>query len=194
VDTGHTDRFLAELSMRKSVVVQHETDDIRSALGEITAQTPFEDTQATNDAPTVNSTAPFEHKSGGSDAPTVTTEVAGNTTRDKTASAIARHLTPARREKILGALGKGAARINALAVEVGISILGRKLKEDAIVTDEDLEILRLGYDLLIEEIFETLEPKPWHVIVAGNVFLIMSIWSMTEKKPKKQVEQVPVQS
>ncbi len=186
IDTNETDRFRAEQVMNGKLVVQHDVDPVRSALNEIHAQGRFasesenQTPQATSPVPETPSVEPVN----------LTPKVEPENVKTRIQSAFAKKLTPAKRDKLLGILATGVTHINALAVELGYSFLGRKLKDDYIVSNEDLELLKLGWELLIEDLFDMLEPKPWHVILIGNLFLIVAIAGHTEKKPKKVPERI----
>lgn len=189
VDTGKVDRFLAEQDLQRATIVPHETDEVKQVLASISAHHPFPietpkptpaESPSTPNNPTPQGIPLDSMRSGGASTPEPAPQKIS-----KTMGEIARRLTPDKREQIMGLLGTGLARINALVVDLGANFLGRRLPSDYIIRDKDLELLKLGYDLLIEEIFESLQPKWWHVVIAGNVLFIVTLIPNLEKKPKK---------
>jgi len=194
VDTGQIDKTMAERVMR-GLPQEHEpsmfsvpaegaprppTDDIRSTLSAIAAQSgaqgadPFDASQA---------------GAGSADAGNDAVKLSPNPEPDKLSRpelAILRKLSGAKRDKIIGLLGQGAARLNATVVSLGFGIAGFRFKESYEgLTDEDLEIVKLGYDMWLDDVLDNLELKPAYVVLIGNALLAVGMIPNLERKPKK---------
>lgn len=102
-----------------------------------------------------------------------------------------RKLTPAKREKLMAVLGGGLAKVNALAVELALGMSGRKLADDYVISDDDLEIIATGYQMGLDELLANADPEWWHLVLTGNLVLAVSILPHVERKTKIETETVP---
>jgi hypothetical protein len=96
----------------------------------------------------------------------------------------AKGLTPEQAEKISQALSKGAAKINLMIDEVLISLVGRKINDDLEFDDTDISFLKLGWEMQMEQCFQKANPEPWHLIVAGNIFVVLTLLKNSESRKK----------
>ena len=193
VDTGQADRVMAERAMKgipqagEASIFQVPdepaaipTDPIRSALHTVAVQTGTGDSSF--DAP--DQTASRVE----SDSPASTVRASPSPEHDKLSKpvlAVLRKLSGSKREKIIGLLGMGASRINALAVTMTFGIAGFKVKDDFVMTDDELEIIKLGYDMWLDDVLDQIELKPGYVILIGNALLAASLVPHLERKPRK---------
>ena len=112
----------------------------------------------------------------------------GADTKYQALQTLKKRLTPGKRDKLMGVLAGGAAKVNALAVELGLSVTGRKLKDDFVFSEEDLEIVKTGYEMGLDELLGQADPEWWHLVLVGNVTMIVTMLPATEKKVKPPID------
>lgn len=95
-------------------------------------------------------------------------------------------LTPEQSAKIGNGLKGMATRINVVLVGAGVSLFGR----DPVPPDEDeVEMLKLGWELMLEQYFIKNTAEPWLLILVGNVMLLVSTFVRSPKRPKPEKKQ-----
>jgi hypothetical protein len=112
-------------------------------------------------------------------------QAAGIVSGDVKTAALAslkKKLSPGKREKLMTIMGGGLARINALAGELALAATGRKLSADYVITDDDLEILKTGYEMGLDELLNNADPEWWHLVITGNLVLAITLAPHVEKK------------
>ena len=192
VDTGQVDRVMAERAMKgipqageasifqvPDEPTQVPTDPIRAALNTVAEQTAPADQDSFNGSvpgPFPPSDTPSHVRASPSPEPD---------RLSKPELAVLRKLSGSKREKIIGLLGTGASRLNALAVTMTFGIAGFKVRDDFVMTDDELEIVKLGYDMWLDDVLDQIELKPGYVILIGNALLAASLVPHLERKPKK---------
>lgn len=97
----------------------------------------------------------------------------------------AKGLSPEQAAKVSEALSKGAAKLNLAIDEIVISVAGFKIKDDLELDETDLAFLKLGWEMQLEQWFQKSNPEPWHLILIGNAFIIMTLLKNSERKPKR---------
>lgn len=112
----------------------------------------------------------------------------GSDVRSQALAQLKKKLTPGKRDKLMGVLAGGAAKINALAVELGLSVTGRKLKDDFVFSEDDLEVVKTGYEMGLDELLGQADPEWWHLVLVGNVTMIVTMLPATEKKVKAVID------
>lgn len=103
----------------------------------------------------------------------------------QTIDAFKSRFTPAKRERLFGAMGAGLARVDAIIYELGLGIGGYKLKEAYVFSPEDIEIMKTAYEMGLDEVFNNADPQWYHLLLIGNASMIVSSLPYIEKKPKK---------
>ena len=91
-------------------------------------------------------------------------------------------LTPEQASKMARGVRNMVCRLNVVAIEGCVNFLGR---DPFPVDDDDLELMALGWELWLDEFFVKHKPKPWMLILAGNVMLFASAYIRGTDKPKK---------
>ena len=197
VDTGHVDRVMAERMMRgvpapneRSVfdtggpTITPSSDPIRSALSAVAAQSgadPFAMPSASDGDSASSVNQPPDTSSSVRLSPSPEPD-----SFSKPELAVLRKLSGAKREKIIGMLGTGAARLNATILSLGFGIAGFRFKDSwEGLSDEDMEIVKLGYDMWLDDVLDNIELKPAYVILIGNALLAANMATHAERKPKK---------
>lgn len=91
---------------------------------------------------------------------------------------------PPKFAKLAAAMSNVMTQLNAAAVGLGVRAFGRK---PPMPDEEDLETLKLGWEMQLEEWFVDHPPKPWMVIAVGSAALGISLYAEGEpvKKPAK---------
>ena len=194
VDTGHVDRTMAERAMKgmpapsepsmfkiDPPIAEIPVDPIRAALNTVAQQTAGDDPFSTASDAAADASG---NESGGDGV-----RLSPSPEPDKLSKpelAVLRKLSGAKREKIIGLLGTGAARLNATLVATSFGIVGFKFKDDyAGLSDDDLEIMKLGYDMWLDDVLDNIELKPAYVILIGNALMAVGMFPHLERKPKK---------
>lgn len=75
-------------------------------------------------------------------------------------------LTPEQAAKLGKAVNKVAAKLNLALLSAGVKFAGRDPFE---LDEDDVELLALGWELFLDDFFIKNPPKPWMLILAGNV-------------------------
>jgi hypothetical protein len=96
-------------------------------------------------------------------------------------------LSPEQAERLGKALTSIVTKVNLMGLETVTKLCGR---DPLGVDEEDIDLLRLGWEMYLEEYFVKHTPKPWMLIAAGNVFLLTAMLINSEKiegkeKPKE---------
>jgi len=97
-------------------------------------------------------------------------------------------LTTEQTEKISGGMKKIIARMNVIGLGTCIQLLGR---DPYPVEDEELELLAMGWEMWIEEVFTKKKMEPWHLVLAANVMIGFSMYIQGTPKPKDEDETPP---
>ncbi len=82
-------------------------------------------------------------------------------------------LTPEQSAKLASGLKKIVTNLNVIAVGAGVQMFG---KVPAPLDDEEIELLQMGWEMYIDDIFAKAKIKPWHVLLAGNVMIAASMY------------------
>jgi hypothetical protein len=85
-------------------------------------------------------------------------------------------------EKLGRGMRKMVTKLNLVGLETGVRWLGR---DPFPIDDEELELLALGWELLLEDWFKNNKPEPWMLIVAGNALCAFTMWARGKPIPKK---------
>lgn len=201
VDTNETDRFRAEqkLNERVRAASSEPPDLVRETLAKVAEQrldpeeeNPFADVQVDelpaerlfdDDPPEPVAKPQVDTVAKPLDQPASSSEPEKPAV-SRAMSALAKKLTPGAKNKIMDKISAGAARVNALAFNLPLAMAGLRIKGDYVVDVEDLEVMKLGYSMLVEEIFDLIDPKWYHVVIVGNVLFGLTVIDHIEKKPK----------
>lgn len=84
----------------------------------------------------------------------------------KTAPPKKGQLTPEQAAKLGRAVNKVACKLNLALLSGAVKFAGRDPFE---LDDDDVELLALGWELFLDDFFVKNPPKPWMLILAGNV-------------------------
>lgn len=113
---------------------------------------------------------------GGVHAPNTPGSGKGGSQRGKSS------LTPEQSAKLAGGLKKIMANLNCIIVGAGVQMFGRV---PAPIDDEEMELLQMGWEMFIDEMFAKAKVKPWHVLLAGNVMIAAAMYVGGTPIPKK---------
>lgn len=89
---------------------------------------------------------------------------------------------PPKFNKLASAMAGVMTSLNAAAVGLGVRAFGRK---PPMPDDADLETLKLGWEMQLEQWFVDAPPKPWMVIAVGSAALGIGLYAEGEPLPKK---------
>ena len=95
-------------------------------------------------------------------------------------------LTPEQAVKLGRAVNKVAAKLNLALLSAGVKFAGRDPFE---LDEDDVELLALGWELFLDEFFVKHPPKPWMLILAGNVMCASVMY--LRGTPIKREEETP---
>jgi hypothetical protein len=91
-------------------------------------------------------------------------------------------LTPEQAAKIGTGMKRIVTKINVVCLNVCVSYLGR---DPFPVADDELELMAIGWEMMLEEYFVKHQPKPWMLIAAGNMLVGFSMYMRGKPFPKK---------
>lgn len=96
-------------------------------------------------------------------------------------------MPPEKRAKIAGMLAKGITLINVAGTAWCVKLLGTIPKIDD--EDEAKDVLKIGWELQLEELFVNHPPEPWMVIAGGTAALFVGMLVngervVKDKRPK----------
>lgn len=91
-------------------------------------------------------------------------------------------ISPEQAAKIGAGLKRIVTKANVVLDGAFVSMFGRNPAEPE---DDELEMLAMGWEMLIEQWFVKNTPQPWMLVAAGNVLLIAGMYLQGEPKPKK---------
>lgn len=91
-------------------------------------------------------------------------------------------LTPEQSAKLAAGLKKIVTNLNVILVGAGVEMFGRV---PAPLDDEEVQLLQMGWEMFIDEMFVKAKVKPWHVLLAGNVMVGAAMYVGGTPKPKK---------
>lgn len=97
-------------------------------------------------------------------------------------------LTPEQAAKLGTGMRKIVTKANVILAEFIVKFLGR---DPMPLDDDELEMLATGWEMFLEEFFVKQPPKPWMMILAGNVMIIFAMYvrgTPRLKNPKQQME------
>jgi hypothetical protein len=89
---------------------------------------------------------------------------------------------PEKRAKVAGMLAKGITLINVAGTAWCVKLLGTIPKLDD--EDEAKDVLKIGWELQLEELFVNHPPQPWMVILGGTAALFTGMLLNGERIPK----------
>ncbi len=92
--------------------------------------------------------------------------------------------------KLASVAQKIATRANVAGLEAILRLTGRKVP-DGSLDEEDVELLAIGMDMWLEELFAHQAPEPWMVVVAANILIAGKMLIASEPIEKKQVNGPP---
>ncbi len=90
---------------------------------------------------------------------------------------------PEKRAKIASMLAKGVTLVNVAGTAWCVKLLGTIPKLDD--EDEAKDVLKIGWELQLEELFINHPPQPWMVILGGTAALFTSMLLNGERIPKE---------
>lgn len=96
-------------------------------------------------------------------------------------------LSPEQVEKLTRGVKDFVVKFNLLADEAVVRLMGRQALE---VTEEQVDLLKLGWELQLERLLDGVKVEPWWIIVGGNVLLIGSMYLNGEKIVKPQTKEI----
>jgi hypothetical protein len=82
-------------------------------------------------------------------------------------------LSPEQSQKMAVGLKKLVTNLNVIVVGWGIQMFG---KDPAPLDEEELELLQLGWELWLDEIFVKRKPKPWMLVAVGNLMIAVAMY------------------
>ena len=92
-------------------------------------------------------------------------------------------MPPEKRQKIASMLAKGVTLMNVAGAAWCVKLLGTIPRIDD--EDEAKEVLKIGWELQLEELFINHPPQPWMVILGGTGALMVGMLLNGERMPKK---------
>ena len=98
-------------------------------------------------------------------------------------------MSPEKRQKIAGLIAKGATLVNIAGTAACVRYLGVIPKLDD--EDEAKDVLKIGWELQLEELFMNHPPEPWMVILGGTVAMGFGMYLNGDKIPKKDGKIIP---
>lgn len=91
-------------------------------------------------------------------------------------------ISPEQAAKIGAGLKRIVTKANVVLDGAMVSMFGRRPAEPE---DDELEMLAMGWEMLIEQWFVKNTPQPWMLVAAGNVLLLAGMYLQGEPIPKK---------
>lgn len=82
-------------------------------------------------------------------------------------------LSPEQSQRMAVGLKKLVTNLNVIVVGWGIQMFG---KDPAPLDEEELELLQLGWELWLDEIFVKRKPKPWMLVAVGNLMIAVAMY------------------
>lgn len=99
----------------------------------------------------------------------------------------AKGLTPEQAAKLGRGLTKVVSRLNVVGVDACVRLMGR----DPFPPDEEeMELLQMGWELLLEQYFIKEAPEPWHLILAANLTLAVTMYARGKPLPKRESKDI----
>lgn len=96
-----------------------------------------------------------------------------------------RGLTPQQIARMSNVVQRLAARIDVVGLEALMRMSGRRVRSDAI-DEDDLELLGVGLELMLEDLFVKNPPKPWMIVTAANGLLAFKMYLRSDPEPKTE--------
>jgi hypothetical protein len=155
-------------------IIEH--DIAASVLGEWVATRPKEEEPETDDTEADDSAEASDAAAADSDQPEYIPPSGG---RRKKAG-----LTPEQVSKIASGLKKAAVKVNIVLDEMVVGWMGRN---PCALDDDEVQLLEVGWEMMLEEWFGKNKPEPWMVIAAGNAAVLLAMYVRGEPKERKIV-------
>jgi hypothetical protein len=162
----------------------HSTDDVAaSVLGEWAASRPVEDGPEQDAAEPTEPAEQLEAAESQDDSapdteyipPSSSGSGGGCRRRQK-------GLTPEQVAKLAAGMKKAVVKVNIFAAELCVGFLGR---DPCPLDDDEVELLSVGWEMMLEEWFGKNRPEPWMIIVAGNVAVLLAMYVRGTDKAEK---------
>ncbi len=97
-------------------------------------------------------------------------------------------LSPEQAQKIGAGLKKIVTKVNIIAAGMCVDMFGR---DPAPLEDDEIDLVVLGWEMMLEQYFTKSQPKPWMVLLAGNVMMVMAMYPRGEPKKTEDVSHQP---
>jgi hypothetical protein len=82
-------------------------------------------------------------------------------------------LSPEQSAKLASGLKKTVANLNIIIVGAAVDMFGRV---PAPLDDDEIQLLQMGWEMYIDEMFAKAKIKPWHLLLAGNVMIAAAMY------------------
>lgn len=90
-------------------------------------------------------------------------------------------LTPEQLERLSKGLYKIATKVNIVAAEACVRLIGR---DPCPLDDDEIELLQMGWEMQLTEWFGKNKPEPWMILLAGNAGILFAMYVRGEPLKK----------